>query len=395
MFRSGTSILTVHILHTNNNNNNMPFRFFDIGSLCATLTNGIVGSSEVSENLVSDLTIRFVSLACFPSCLASFIMTSTVSTASTVSSHKQPWDRFPRIAAAASVLATQLVRGLRDTPLVSTDKQGQFEFESRFVTRNVYTGNLQNGVSQEFYTQSLSMMQECEDWKTVILSQEIRDYYYNVTAQDGRCVSVRTRVEFPSAMMQQRMERASFSNSEILNFMGPSSHDVAPHIQHIVKHKIFTRDFDIVSRPQEDATKMFTGQTDPKHAVLPHRIRGCLNWEETLHPSVIPKSVDPTCVRIIHPTRFLYVNKDQLHPRPIWSYDFAKVWQGKTASEAEDALRTKVPTYEIEPECMDPIGYMKLMHKDEAYVSTSLLLKTCDFLEFFDPPLEHYALVPV
>jgi len=276
-----------------------------------------------------------------------------------------PWDSCPRLANAASLLTDSLSQGLRKSNFVTSERSGQFEFETRFATFNSHSGKMENGVTEEFYNQSLEMMQECQ---LVTRSHEVRDYYYYVPTENNQTMYVRTRVEFPNHSQTD------------------PDQTVQPVIHHIVKHKIFQLDFDILNKT--------SGQHFKSHSVLPHSIRCCLNWEETIAPELIPKSIVPVFVRIIQPCQFLYINKNNSIIRPIWSYDFAKTWSGPTAELAEIAQKSSPPIYEIEAECMDPIAYMKSVGKDESYAATSLLLKTCDFLDFSEPPLENYVLVP-
>jgi hypothetical protein len=302
-------------------------------------------------------------------------------------SQPKAWAAYPHIAQASQLLAGKLYHGLREfrpntsngNATASHEHPGQFEFETRFGTIHPKTGKFTTGVTETFFNQSLEMMNECSDWKAVIQSQEVRDYYYYVPAENGQTRYVRTRVEFQSP--QQASTVATTSNVAAAAAGSPAT-QVQPLIKHIVKHKIFSADMEIVNR----------GDHDKGHAVLPTSVRASLNWEETIPPQLIPKSVTPVHVRIIHPSRFLYVNRKNLQSRPIWSYDFCKVWESPSIDLAEMSMKCCPPTYEIETECLDPIAYMKSTDKGEDYTATSLLLKACDFLEFFEPPLKNYTL---
>jgi len=299
------------------------------------------------------------------------------------------WTPYSHLSSAAATISRKLYHGLRGSN-IATDSPGQFEFESRFATINSKTGKMETGVTQSFYEQSLQMMHECEDWKVVIQAQEVRDYYYYVPTENGKTRYVRTRVEFPTHQQTSAgscaLNDAYLHNSSLHSRTSGQSipTTVQPTIQHTVKHKI--------ANCETDLDIHVIGTTQAQHAVLPHSIRVSLNWEENIPPQLIPKSVTVACVRIKHPIRFLYVNRKNMQSRPIWSYDFAKTWQGPTADLAEMAMKACQPTYEIETECMDPIAYMKTVDKDEDYTATSLLLKTCDFLQYFDPPLGNYML---
>lgn len=267
---------------------------------------------------------------------------------------------------------------------------GQFEFETRFQTWNPATQRHENGVTQEFFESSLALMQDFEGWKSVAIAREVRDYTYCIPMEDGTTMAVRTRVEYPLG--------------DTLPATGASSTStVKPRVEHIAKLHIFTTDFDIYHTPKSVQANA------PAYASLPHRVRVCLNWEETIHKDLLPATVNPTYVRITHPCKFLYVNPGSSAAvssssaaaaaststvAPIWSYDFAKTWEGRTASEAEYNQQTIAPRYEIETECMDPLAYMRLGKGDdrESKLSQSILLKTRDFFLYRSVPCADFSL---
>jgi hypothetical protein len=310
-----------------------------------------------------------------------------------------PNGQFTGLHNASASLAHSLRSGL--TARNAKMNNGQFEFETRFQTWNAATQRHENGVTQEFFESSLALMQDFEGWKSVSIAREVRDYTYCIPMEDGTTKVVRTRVEFPLSHTDSTTGSDSTQGTS-------ATSTVQPRVDHIAKLHIFTTDFDIYHTPKSVQANA------PAYAPLPHRMRVCLNWEETVHRDLLPATVNPTYVRITHPCKFLYVNPSSSAPAsasasssssssaaaaaasaipaPIWSYDFAKTWEGKTASEAEYNQQTIPPRYEIETECIDPLAYMRLGKGDESKLSQSILLKARDFFLYRSVPCADFSL---
>jgi hypothetical protein len=86
-----------------------------------------------------------------------------------------------------------------------------------------------------------------------------------------------------------------------------------------------------------------------------------ISLKEEVHVHELPTFVNTDFVRIKERKSF-YFNQ--------WRYDFTKVWQGKSVSEAE---QLSTPRYEVEVECLQPLDIIR--RENHVYLAVDFIQK--------------------
>lgn len=110
------------------------------------------------------------------------------------------------------------------------------------------------------------------------------------------------------------------------------------------------------------------------------------NIEVPVPPDQLPKTVNPTKVRIKQRKSYYYGGTVA---NPTWNIALTKTWTGTTLAQAEQNQRNNHDTtYEVEVELVDFETYVR--SNNISYAAVSLLLKVADFL----PTTKYFEIIP-